>query len=265
MRAVEGKARIKHYLGQAMLAWRPDRMRHAQQGVVVAFHRINASKDSSGLTISPELFERFCDFFSRYFNVVPLSALVARLEKRESIGGMLAITFDDGYRDNYEIAAPILKRFKLPATFFVTTGFIESDVVPAWDKNTGVVFPWMRWEQVESLLKDGFEIGAHTRTHVDLGIVSGDSARGEILGSRRDLEDRLNARIDLFAYPFGRADQITDENRTVVAAAGFRCCCSCYGGVNTGSTDPFVIRRVPISNWFASPMQFAFEFATHQL
>lgn len=259
------KILIQSVLGRAIFSLGLHKLVGADQGVVVAFHRVYREPDETGLTISPELFERFCRLFSQHFKVVSLSQFVERLEKRESVGGMLAITFDDGYRDNYEVAAPILKRWNLPATFFVTTKFIGTDIVPFWDKEAGVSFPWMSWEQVRSLRAQGFEIGAHTRTHVDLGKVTGDLAREEIYGSRSDLEEKLGTAVSLFAYPFGRATQMSEPNRALVTSAGFRCCCSCFGGINTKSTNPFVLRRVSISIWFRSPYQFAFTAALSRL
>jgi peptidoglycan/xylan/chitin deacetylase (PgdA/CDA1 family) len=259
------KTAVKAFMGWAMLQSGFRQQKYADKGIVVAFHRVNDSGDSSGLTVSSEMFEKFCRFFARYFEVVPLSKFVERLEKKKPVGGMLAITFDDGYRDNYEVAAPILQQLDLPATFFVTTGFIETETVPFWDKEAGVAFPWMDWEQVASLHRQGFEIGAHTRHHVDLGAITGDAARQEIHGSRFDLESKLGTTVDLFAYPFGRADQLTAQNRVTVAEGGFRCCCSCFGGMNTPATDPFSLQRVAISNWFESPFQFAFELASNRL
>ena len=265
MLTLEKKDWIKSLSGRALFASRLHKIMGPERGIVVAFHRVNREKDATGLTVSPEMFEKFCRFFSEHFTVVPLTYFVERLEKGQSVDGLLAITFDDGYRDNYDIAAPILKQLNLPATFFVTTNFIETDFVPEWDKEAGLAFPWMSWEQVLSLHAQGFEIGAHTRHHVDLGIATRDHAQEEIHGSRSDLEDKLRSVVRLFAYPFGRANQMSELNRTLVKDAGFRCCCSCFGGMNTRSTDPFMIQRIPISTWFTSPFQFAFEVATSRV
>ena len=259
------KILIQTALGRAIFSLGLHKHVGADQGVVVAFHRVFREPDETGLTISPELFDEFCSLFSQYFKVVSLTQFVERLEQGESVGGMLAITFDDGYRDNYEVAAPILKRWSLPATFFVTTKFIGTDVVPFWDKEAGVSFPWMSWEQVRSLHAQGFEIGAHTRHHVDLGQAEGDLAREEIHGSRTDIESQLGTAVRLFAYPFGRPTQISEANRELVKAAGFRCCCSCFGGINTRLTNSFGIQRVAMSPWFQSPFHFAFQTALSRL
>ena len=74
------------------------------------------------------------------------------------MGGSLSITFDDGYLDNYEIAAPILREVGLSATFFVTTNFIGSEFVPFWDSDLPQQPGWMSWKQVRELADHGFEI-----------------------------------------------------------------------------------------------------------
>ena len=134
-------------------------------------------------------------------------------------------------------------------------------MVPWWDRELGVSHPWMTWDQARELRRRGFDIGAHTRTHENLGEVRGDLAREEIAGGRRELERQLGEPVDLFAYPYGAKNQMTPENLELVRAAGFRCCCSCYGGLTTTGTDPFRLLRVPITPWYASPHQFGLELA----
>jgi peptidoglycan/xylan/chitin deacetylase (PgdA/CDA1 family) len=229
--------------------------------IVVAFHRVNDTTAADGLTVPLRAFELYCRFFSRHFRVVPLSALVHRLERGLPVKGLLAITFDDGYRDNVEMAAPVLDRLSLPATFFVVSEWIGTELVPWWDRQRGVRHPWMTWNDVKSLHQRGFEIGGHTRTHVDLGATSPREARLEVVGARHRLEDILGAPVDLFAYPYGRRANLTEDNRKIVRDAGFRCCCSCFGGVVTRTTDPFRLPRVPLSPWYSSPHQFGFEVA----
>lgn len=251
----------KKLVGQVLFKSGLDGLLLRDRAVVVAFHRVNDGPGEDGLSCHHDMFDRYCRFFARHFTVVRLNDLVRRLEQGQPVNRELAITFDDGYRDNFQYAAPILKRRGLPATFFVVTGFIGSEFVPSWDRRLSRRHPWMSWEQVRWLQREGFEIGAHTRTHVDLGEVGGERAREEIEGSRRDLEDKLAVPVELFAYPFGREDQISEGNRKIIKTAGFRCCCSCFGGVNPRGTDPFYMRRVPISSWFTSPEQFGCEVA----
>jgi peptidoglycan/xylan/chitin deacetylase (PgdA/CDA1 family) len=256
------KRSVKRLLGQSIFASRLDAVLLRKVGVVVMFHRVqDGAPARDSLTVSVKTFERYCQYFRDWFNVVPLRDLVAKLESKQSAGGELAITFDDGYRDNFENAAPVLERLSLPATFFVVTQWMGTDVVPFWDVELGVRHPWMTWDDVRELHRRGFEIGAHTRTHADLGTVAGVEAGEEIAGGRRELERQLDAQVASFAYPYGGRHHLTEVNRALVRAAGFRCCCSGFGGVNAQHADPFRLRRVPISNWYASPHQLGFDLA----
>jgi len=253
---------MKGLFGRTIFASGLDAVLLRDAAVVVAFHRVQErAEPDDGLTIGVDLFERYCRFFRRHFRVVPLREIVEKLERGERLKRELALTFDDGYRDNFEVAAPVLERLSLPAAFFLVTRWIGTDFVPWWDRERGARHPWMDWDQVRALHGKGFDVGAHTRTHADLGRVAGVEAEGEIAGARLDLERELAAPVDLFAYPYGGAGHLSDANREAVRAAGFRCCCSVLGGVNATGQSPFHLRRVPISPWYESPGQFGFELA----
>ncbi|MGB2713831.1 MAG: polysaccharide deacetylase family protein [Vicinamibacterales bacterium] len=255
------KAPIKRLLGRTIFSSRLGALLLRNTAVVVTFHRVQNTDSSEPLTISVRAFEQYCRFFARHFRVVALGDLVAQLERGETPNRELAITFDDGYLDNFENAAPVLERYHLPATFFVVSQWIGTDIVPWWDAEAGVRHPWMTWEQVRSLHRRGFDIGAHTRTHADLGAVVDFEASEEIVGGRHELERQLGAPVELFAYPYGRPVNLADSNRRLVRGAGFRCCCSCFGGLIAPGTDPFYIQRVPITPRYDSPLQFGFEVA----
>lgn len=230
-----------------------------EQAVVAVFHRVDDRYPGDPITTSVSLFTELCEFFARYFSVVPFGQLVAMVREGRPLGGHLAITFDDGYRDNHRTAAPILARRGLPACFLVTTGFIGSREIPWWDARAGIASEWMSWDQVRELHAQGFEIGAHTVSHADLGQVEGDAARAEIVGSKAALENQLGSPVSLFAYPFGREQALTEANRTLVREAGFVCCASAFGGTVCAGDDPYRLRRMPVSEWHLSAGQFGLE------
>lgn len=230
---------------------------------IVAFHRVTDDIPEDWLTCEARKFEAFCRFFQRHFRVLPLAEQVARSRAGEDLGGTLSITFDDGYRDNAEIAAPILRGLGLPATFFVTTGYMGSRIVPHWDQHMPRQPGWMTWDQVRALAAMGFEIGSHTDSHIDLAVADPATVRADLAASQRKLVEALGAPARLFAYPFGGSDHITQSARELVREAGFICCAGCYGGVNPATPpDPFALRRIAIADWFRSPHQFGFELAT---
>ena len=115
------------------------------------------------------------------------------------------LTFDDGYLDNYEHAAPILEEVGFRATIFCVSDRLgrltDWSEDPDWK---GI--PLMAEEEVRDLSSRGFEIGSHTRTHCDLGALSRTDplqARREIFDSRMELEDLLGKPVTSFCYPYG--------------------------------------------------------------
>lgn len=226
---------------------------------VVAFHRITDELPEDGLTCGSEKFESFCQFFQKHFRTVALSDQIAGCRAGADLGGTLSITFDDGYRDNYEVAAPILRRLRLPATFFVTTGYIGTDTVAPWDRQLPMRPGWMSWEQVRALADMGFEIGSHSEAHIDLGTADAETVRTDLATSQRKLAAALGKPARLFAYPFGGPEHLSARSRELVREAGFECCIACYGGLNPAKPDPFNLNRIGIAEWFASPHQLGFE------
>jgi len=112
---------------------------------VLAYHRVmdrgsDFPFDDDLVSASPEQFEYQMHFVSKRYNVINFKQLKAWLDERGRLPeNALLITFDDGYRDNYEVAFPILKRFGLTATMFVTAGFIGTDRLFWWDRIAAIV------------------------------------------------------------------------------------------------------------------------------
>ena len=255
------KLRWKSSAGAAFFSVGIHRLLLRRTAVIVAFHRVDNRLAGNPISCTIGQFRAYCDFFAEHFHVVSTTELLDRLRTGRDIGRHLAITFDDGYRDNYDHAAPELEARGLPATFFVATGLIGTNSQPWWDQEYGAQATWMTWDNVRDLHARGFEIGAHTVNHVDLGAVSERDAWEEISGSRERLIDELRTSIQLFSYPYGGPQRITDQSRELVRRAGFRCCFSAYGGVIAGHDDPFALRRSPITPWHFSPQHFGFEVA----
>ena len=102
------------------------------------------------------------------------------------------LTFDDGGRDNYTVAFPILKRHGLVATFFVVTNAVDTNPQS------------MTWGQLREMRDAGMGIGSHTKGHPDLLTVSPDRLWDELAGSRSVIEAQLGTAPDVLAYPSGR-------------------------------------------------------------
>lgn len=151
--------------------------------------------------------------------------LAATTEDREKPPAV-AITFDDGYEDNFTEAYPALAQAGMTATFFVTAGLVQRD--PAvlrrmsglYGVGEGVIRP-MDWDQVRQLAAEGFSVGSHTYGHPNLARLEPSEARADMHRARDLLEDRLGAPVPLFAYPFGRPRfHLTADTVEAVRSAG---------------------------------------------
>ena len=101
---------------------------------ILTYHRVNDDGDPFFRALPTAVFERQMRHVARNYRVLPLEELVDRLQRGGLPRNALAITFDDGYRDNLTHAAPILARLGLPATIFLATGFIGTAEVPWVDR-----------------------------------------------------------------------------------------------------------------------------------
>ena len=235
------------------------RLLRRNEAVIVLFHRVNDAYPTDPLTSTTGEFEQFVRFFGRFFDVVSLTNVLDRLESGKDLRARLAITFDDGYRGNATIAAPILERHGQRACFFVTTDWIGGDHVPWWDAEKNIRTEWMTWDQVRALRKAGHDIGSHTKSHPDLGVIPPDQALPEIKGGSEQLDAELGEHSGLFAYPFGARKNMSAANQALVNQLDLRCCLSAYGGTVRPGDDPLRLKRITISDWFVSPYQFGFE------
>jgi peptidoglycan/xylan/chitin deacetylase (PgdA/CDA1 family) len=106
------------------------------QIAILMYHRVSPAGDNWSINcISPESFERHLVYFSRNYNILSLEELVHNIKNEHSLPRKgVVITFDDGYRDNYVYAYPILKKYNVPATIFLTTGHIGTGNLFWWDK-----------------------------------------------------------------------------------------------------------------------------------
>ena len=104
-------------------AFAPFRWAHRGQALIITYHRF--SEREGGARISARAFAEQAQYLAAHYTLVPLSQLADCLRRREIPPGLAAITIDDGYRDAYEIAFPILRRHCAPATVFVVTEFVN--------------------------------------------------------------------------------------------------------------------------------------------
>jgi protein-tyrosine-phosphatase/peptidoglycan/xylan/chitin deacetylase (PgdA/CDA1 family) len=228
--------------------------------IIVAFHSITKSRSDGALRCSVKDFESFCAFFSKYMDVVSLTDMVGHLETQADLKGQLAITFDDGYADNEELALPILKKWNLTATFYVASGLIGSQQQTPWDSKANVRSRWMSWQQVRGLISSGNEIGAHTVSHADLATLSREQVEAQLRQCRDTIRAKLACDPQHFAIPFGRSFPTIDSVLEVARAVGYKSVSFCRGGLVTSTRDFYCLERWPINvAYHRSPFSWIFD------
>lgn len=161
-----------------------------------------------------------------------------RLPPRRAV----AITIDDGYLDNLEVAAPVLRRHGFPATVFLVSGKLGG--VNDWTAAGALANrPLLSVAQARELRERGVSLGAHTRTHPELPQQSDESVREQVGGSRRDLEQALGGEIATFAYPFGLFDE---RAVSAVEEAGFDGACTVEPRLVSLLDDPLRVPRIEV-------------------
>ncbi len=178
-----------------------------------------------------------------HFDIVPLAEAQRRIAAGKNDRPTAVITFDDGYADNCDFALPLLLDRELPFAYFVTTGNVLEGRPFPHDLQRGEPLPPNSIADIRALADAGIEIGAHTRTHVDLATVGSDGLRDEIVGSKVDLEAMTARRVRYFAFPFGQPQNMTQEGFQVALDAGFQGVCSAYGGYNFPGRNAFHLER----------------------
>lgn len=211
---------------------------------IILYHRVN-DYSVDALSTSTESFAEHLLLLKQYYRVRSTSWLVERLQKKEPIPpDTIVIHFDDCYKDVYIQAAPLLVAAELPATAFISSGYIDSSRAFSHDvEKYPFMYENMTQEEIRGLLDRGFKIGAHTVNHTNLGVVSLEQVKQEVLGSRAALEEIIRQPVEFFSFPFGKLPNINEKAREIIRNAGFKALFSTYGGVVTNNCSLFDIPR----------------------
>ncbi len=245
---------IKDLLGRILILTGAHRRYFRGRGIIVAFHSVTAGPSNGALRCGVRDFETYCRFFARYLPVCTMTELVEHVQRGAVLMGQLAITFDDGYADNAELAAPVLARYHLPATFFVATAFIDSETQAAWDIKVGIRSRWMSRQQVKALHAAQHEIGSHTQNHCNLGMVPESVAVAEMAGSKADILAWIGQVPRHFAIPYGRDFPTLPRIAAIARELGFDTVTLCRGGLLAPASQAVVWERIPVSpNDYLSP------------
>jgi peptidoglycan/xylan/chitin deacetylase (PgdA/CDA1 family) len=246
-----GLTREENYLAKAVLARFPRSLKRARGRVVVlCYHSVHPTYEFASAT--PAQFDEQVGWLKDHCEIIQLSEVLDRIKQaRASSRPAVAITFDDGYEDNFFHALPPLLRHGVKASFFVTTGLIDR-IPSALDHMRRIRkmnVTGLTWEQVSELRQAGMQIGSHTINHARLTKLDDQAALTELTDSKRAIEDRLSEDVSSLAYPYGIPGRdVTDRTIALALRAGYETAVSIlYRGVRE-SDHAMSIPRIAVKN-----------------
>jgi peptidoglycan/xylan/chitin deacetylase (PgdA/CDA1 family) len=170
---------------------------------------------------------------------VVVHGLRTRVEEPRKI---VAITFDDGFRDFYKEAYPVLARYGFMATMFIPTACVGKSVHGR---------ACMNWDEVRELNRAGIMFGSHTATHPQLHSVNGRQRFRELRESKDVIEQSIGTRVDSFSYPYAFPEQdraFTAQLKTDLLACGYKKGVSTIVGRATPKDEELFLRRLPAND-----------------
>jgi peptidoglycan/xylan/chitin deacetylase (PgdA/CDA1 family) len=186
------------------------------------------------LSVSPANFEAQLRYLiERGYEPITLESLVLYLQLGRPLPPKpVVLTFDDGFRDNYTNAYPLLKEYGFVGTFFVITGFVDEGRPE-----------YVSWAEIELMHANGMEIGSHTYTHPSLKGKSFDYIVWQVLGSKEAIEARTQEPVHFLSYPSGQYDQQVID---VLRSAGYWGAVTVEAGSLQSSERPFELKRIRV-------------------
>jgi peptidoglycan/xylan/chitin deacetylase (PgdA/CDA1 family)/glycosyltransferase involved in cell wall biosynthesis len=214
----------------------------ARPGVrILGYHRV--ADDGDVLAVTRDAFRRQMELI-RHSNT--------RIVRLDDVPGLLTapleeshicVTFDDGYLDTLESAAPILRELEIPATVFLPTAMIDGTKPYYWYRASPPAA--LDWAGVAELTADGvIDVQSHSRSHPRLPALSEDKARDELVTSKTEIERHIGRAVTSFCYPAGLYGAREVE---LAREAGYRTAVTCRPGLNLPGTDPLQLLRNLIS------------------
>ena len=206
---------IKHALKSLAASIQPIPANEGQRLAILNYHSVGGGAAAS---IETNLFDAQLELISQRYHSIDLNdPLNNNVEKIKTL-----LTFDDGYLDNFEFAAPLLKAYSQSAVFFITTDFIEKEIDITINFRSYRGLKPMTWDQVGRLHELGHTIGLHGQTHRAFSVMSVAEAWDEMENSFELLKRRTGIIARAFAYPFGQLDHRRPDMVAIASSLGIQ-------------------------------------------
>jgi peptidoglycan/xylan/chitin deacetylase (PgdA/CDA1 family) len=217
---------------------------------VLMYHKVNDLPENP-LTMPVSVFDEQMDQLRQLgYTVVDLDAVLAHYVDGAPLPSQaVLITFDDGYHDNLDNAAEVLKKYGYPGVLFVPIGYLDDrQPLPHEERLAaqGILNRTIDWEEMADLERAGIRIESHGISHRPLADLELDEAAREIALSKLRLEERLRRPVRAFSYVKGSEAHYKPVHLSLVRQAGYDVAFTAVSGANSPATDPLQLRRYNI-------------------
>ncbi len=199
------------------------------------------------VNVSPATFaSQMRQLRSAGYHAVGLEQALQAIKDGAADQKLVVITFDDGFRDFYETAFPILAECHFTATVFLMTGYMDEPCTLFKGKAV------LNWNEVRELHSQGIHFGSHTVSHPQLKTLELNQVEEEVSRSKKVIEDRIGGAIRSFSYPyaFPEADrQFTRRLKDILVSSGYENGVTTILGTATSRSDRFFLPRLPVNRW----------------
>ena len=218
---------------------------------ILMYHKISSDPKVGGLTyrVLPEDFEWQMRYLKdNGYHTVNLGDVYNFYHNG---GGLpdkpVVITIDDGYKDNYYNAFPILKKYGHTATIFIVTNTVGGKNEFDTKVHLQPECEMLSWEEIREMDAAGITIGAHTLDHVHLARISVKEAERQLIESKKRLEQELNHEVKYFCYPYGEYSRSVLE---LVKKCGYLAATSVEPGLASSGQNPLLYSRIAVQGNF---------------
>jgi peptidoglycan/xylan/chitin deacetylase (PgdA/CDA1 family)/SAM-dependent methyltransferase len=210
---------------------------------ILMYHRIavDGPPALAPYRVAPAAFERQLAYLRRHgYRAIALDEWLAALASGDGRieDRVVALTFDDAYRDFLTDAWPLLKRYGFTATLFVATDHVGGRA--EWDRGLGEPAPILGWDELRQLAAEGVAFGAHSGSHPYLTWLAAAEMVAEGRRSKDALERGLGRPVNVMAYPYGDQDLPV---RRAMAACGFAGAVTTAPGLSLLGDNPMALPR----------------------
>jgi len=208
---------------------------------ILMYHSIDTNE--AFFSVTKKSFEQQIEYLvSQKVVFLRLPELIRRICAHESVAGCVCVTFDDGYKDNYMNAYPILKKFNIPSAIFLTTGTIGG----ALSLKSGISLPMLSLGEIREMRDSGLvEFFPHSVTHVKYNKDNLEKCVNEAHVSKQYVEQLFGEPVLVYAYPSGRLDSFFIE---AVKKDGYIAAVTVEEGLVRLGDNLFTLKRNPVDS-----------------